>query len=330
MEGRLRSYEFRRERAEAWRELEALVRRVERSGLKRLDATSLATLPLLYRAAVSSLSVARSISLDRNVLEYLESLCARAYICVYAPKRGVGALLRAFVTRRFPETVRRYRRHVGLAAFSMVLGAVVAYTLVGRDVEWYYSFVPDGMAMGRDPTATTEHLRDGLYDAGADDEELAVFSSMLFTHNAGVGMFASALGILAGIPVFLLLFYNGLLLGAFARLYAGRGLAADLWGWLLPHGCTELFAIVLCGAAGLVMAQGFLFPGRQSRYAALVRRGHDAAVLVAGSVALFAAAAVIEGVFRQRVTSIPLRYALAGATSIGGIVYFVRAGRGRA
>jgi len=62
------------------------------------------------------------------------------------------------------------------------------------------------------------------------------------------------------IPVFLLLFLNGLTLGAFSALFASRGLAGDFWGWVLPHGLTELLAVVLC-AGGLVLAQALLFPG---------------------------------------------------------------------
>ena len=65
----LKSYEFRRERAASWRELEELVARCEKKGPGRLTGKELARLPVLYRAALSSLSVARSISLDRAVVD---------------------------------------------------------------------------------------------------------------------------------------------------------------------------------------------------------------------------------------------------------------------
>ena len=72
-ETHLRSYNFRREREDGWRDLDSLVQRVQRSGLANLSAQELRRLPELYRSVISSLSVARSISLDRNVLAYLES-----------------------------------------------------------------------------------------------------------------------------------------------------------------------------------------------------------------------------------------------------------------
>ena len=86
---RLKSTEFRKEREASWRELERLVDRCERKGIRSLEAAELARLPVLYRATVSSLSVARAISLDRNLVEYLEALSTRAYSSVYGVRRGL-------------------------------------------------------------------------------------------------------------------------------------------------------------------------------------------------------------------------------------------------
>jgi len=329
VEIRLRSYEFRREREQTWSELERLVARVEKSGVRSLEAGELARLPLLYNATLSSLSVARTISLDRALLEYLESLCGRAYFAVYGTKQGFLEAVVEFFRFRFPATVRNNWGHLALAAFFLVLGAVTAGALVTRDVDWYYSFVNPAYAQGRDPDTPPEELREALYDTDHEGEELAAFSSQLFTHNAGVGMLAASLGVLAGIPVFLLLFYNGLILGAFLGLFHARGIGSDLWAWLLPHGVTELLAIVLCGAAGLIMAQALVFPGRHRRLDNIARRGREAGLIVVGCVLLFGIAAVIEGVFRQTVTNIAVRWTVVVATALWWTYYFGFVGRGR-
>ena len=75
----LKSYRFREERETDWRKLDLILTRAENSGVKALSDEDMTALPRLYRQAVSSLSVARSISLDQNVIAYLESLCTRAY-----------------------------------------------------------------------------------------------------------------------------------------------------------------------------------------------------------------------------------------------------------
>jgi uncharacterized membrane protein SpoIIM required for sporulation len=186
------------------------------------------------------------------------------------------------------------------------------------------------MAAGRSPTSTTQELRDALFH-GADsaEEQLALFSSFLFTHNAGIGMFAFALGIALGVPTVVLLLYNGLTLGAFAALYAGRDLSVELWGWLLIHGGTELSAVILCGAAGLKVGAAVAFPGLQDRMTNLANAGRGAARIVLGAVVMFFIAGLLEGVGRQVIQDTAIRYAVALSVLALWAAYFFFAGRER-
>lgn len=324
---RLKSFEFRREREGSWHELEDLVTRIEKKGLTALAPFELERLPVLYRSALSSLSVARSISLDENVTEYLEGLAGRAYFCVYGTRTPLRNAVWRFFSEGFPRAVRDARWQIAVSAGVMLLAAVAAFVLTAADPDRYYDFVSSGMAQGRDPASTTEELRDGLYEVGTETDALAAFSSFLFTHNSRVAMLAFALGFLLGLPTFLVLFVNGLTLGAFTALYHGRGLSLDVWGWLLPHGVTELLAVILCGGAGLILAQSLVLPGRRSRLRNLAVRGREAALIVIGSVAMLFIAGLLEGFFRQLVTDIVVRYAVAGSTLLFWILYFGFAGR---
>jgi len=322
----LKSTRFRNERESVWRELERLVQRAEKSGVRSLGASQVARLPLLYRATLSSLSVARAISLDKNLVDYLETLCARAYFCVYGTTHPLSQAVSGFFRERFPRAVRRFRWQIAMAALFLVLGTLVSYVLVSRDADWYYVFVEEAYAQERDPASTTEELREALYRSGTE-ERLGVFASFLFTHNARIGMMAFALGFVAGIPVYLLLFSNGLVLGALGALYASRGLGVQFWGWVLPHGITELLAVVLCGGAGLILAQALVFPGRHTRLRNLALKGREAGVIVLGAVAMFFVAGMIEGFFRQLVHDETARYAVALSTLLFWGGYFVLAGR---
>jgi len=215
---------------------------------------------------------------------------------------------------------------VGLAA-----GIVTGYGLTRADPEAYYSFVPAELAAGRTPAASTAELRKDLYSmpTGAQGASmLGAFATFLFTHNAKIGILCFALGAAAGAPVPLLLFYNGLGLGAMAALYRGRGMGMEFWAWVLPLGITELTAIALCGAAGMVLGGCLLFPGRHTRLENLARRGRQAALLAAGAVAMFFVAGLIEGIFRQMVQAPSLRWSVALATVVLWSWYFLAAGRG--
>lgn len=325
-EVRLRSSDFRRERERLWTELEVLVNRTERKGLRALSADELHRLPSLYRAAVSSLSVARSISLDRNMLVYLESLVARAYFCVYGVKPRTGRLVIDFFRTTFPATTRRLAAGVLLALVLMGAGTLVGYSF--DDPEAYYAIVPAQMAQGRTPTSTTAELREVLYSGGEQGEEdLGLFATFLFTHNAKIGLFSFALGFALGLPAILLLFYNGLVLGAMAGLYASRGLGLDFWAWVMPHGVTELLAVCLCGGAGLAVALAIVRPGRHGRLHALGTTGRQAALVVLGAVLMFFIAGIIEGVFRQLVTDLTTRLAVAGTSLLFWLTYFVLRGK---
>jgi uncharacterized membrane protein SpoIIM required for sporulation len=325
----LKSTAFRAEREPAWRRLEALITRAERSGLASLSARELLRLPILYRAVLSSLSVARAISLDRNLLTYLESLSSRAYFLVYGGRSNALSAIGKFLAVTLPAAVRAARWYIALSALCMVLGGVLGYVLTSGNLDWFYTFVSDGMAHGRNPAADTETLRRPLFHDGRGlAERLGAFASFLFTHNSQIGIMAFALGFAFGVPTVLLLFFNGLTLGAFAALYASRGLSADLWGWLLIHGVTELGAIVLCGAAGLMLGRAVIFPGEYTRLQNLALAGRRAAVIVIGAVLMLFVAALLEGFGRQLILQTNQRFLVAGVTAILWALYFLRSGRG--
>ena len=121
----MRSVLFRRGREEGWRRLDRLVEAIERRGIASLTTGEAQELPRLYRAAVSSLSVARTIVLDRHLLLYLENLSLRAYLAVYGPRPGVAGRMRAFFARCFPRAVRALRWHL-MAAFAVLAAGVAA------------------------------------------------------------------------------------------------------------------------------------------------------------------------------------------------------------
>ncbi|QEL26455.1 stage II sporulation protein M [Bosea sp. F3-2] len=325
----MRSAEFRRSREVAWRTLDNLVSRVERKGLSRLSAEELRELPLLYRTAASSLSVARSIALDRNLILYLEGLVLRAFFVVYGPRTGIMEALAGFLKRGFPAAVRKAGWHILLATLAIAAGVIIGFMLVLPNENWFSVLVPETMAGGRGPASTAEQLRRTEIFAPWPGfvESFVVFASFLFRNNATVGIMTFGLGFFGGVPTLLLLGYQGVMLGAFFALHHNRGLLYDFIGWVSIHGVTEIGALILCGAGGLVIAEKVLFPGRYGRLDSLALAGKAAAGLAGGAVLMLFVAGIIEGGLRQLIASTPWRLAIGAATGLLWMAYFHSCGR---
>ncbi len=104
---------------------------------------------------------------------------------------------------------------------------------------------------------------------------------------------------LAGVPTVYLLIYNGMLLGAFTALHHRAGIYTDYWAWILPHGVTEISAIVLCGGVGLLLGKSVLSPGELTRTESLRRAGNEAVPVCLGIAGMLVLAAIIESYLRQ-------------------------------
>lgn len=325
----LKSSEFRKGREAGWRQLENLVSRVERRGIRSLSLDELQQLPMLYRSALSSLSVARTIALDRNLLLYLENLALRAYLAVYGPRVSPLEGLRAFFLHDLPAAVRAARWHILIAALALVIGVAAGFILTVQDEAWLTAFVPADLAGGRGAASTAADLRSKELFApwpGAV-EAFGLFANVLFSHNTLVGLMSFGLGLAAGIPTLLLTVYQGLSLGAFLALHYDRGLAVDFLGWVSIHGTTELGALILLSAGGLMIADKILFPGRYSRLENLALHGRQAAMIGVGGVLMLFVAGILEGGFRQLVQSTPLRLAIGLTMAALWLSYFSRCGR---
>lgn len=314
---------FRQAHAAEWERLDDLVTRMEKRSIRAMSDDDLLDLPALYRTTLSSLSVARDTSLDRSLIIYLEQLCTRAYFQIYGVQTPPHRQIARFFASAWPEAVRALWRETLFCVALTVGGALVAYFLIRGDPSWYYSMIPEGLAGGRDPSASADYLRSTLYDkSGEHDDWLAVFATFLFTHNSQIAIFSFALGFAFAVPTLLLIIYNGLMLGAFLAVFAAKGLLPNVAAWLMIHGTTEIFAICISGAAGIRIGMAIAFPGRLSRMDAAVRAGRTAAIAMAGTVIMLAVAGLLEGVGRQIILNDGLRALIGSAVLAGWLLYF--------
>lgn len=325
---RIRSARFRAEREADWRRLEEIVTKAERRGIRALSFDEAHDMATLYRQAMTSLSLARAISLDRSLLAYLEALCARAYLAVYAPQERLGGMLGRLIVHGIPGAVRRSVPIILLGFLILICGGAAGFMLFQQDPTWYNTIVPPGLAQERGLNASREQL-EAVITSGQDEAlgGLTAFASILFSHNTRIALFIFSLGVLACIPSAVLTFYNGLILGAFVALHADRDLAYEITAWLSIHGITELSAIVIACAGGFHLGLAVLFPGDLSRRHALRARSRDAVKLAILAAFMLIVAAVLEGYFRQLVQDPELRLTIGIGVGLAWLAYFTFSGR---
>ena len=324
----LRSDRFRLDREADWKRLETIVTRMEKGRLKGISDEDLLALPGLYRTVASSLSIARETSLDAATLAYLESLVQRAWFVVYGPRSSLWEWLRGFLGGGWSAAVRSIWLDLLIAFAVMVAGAVVGWILVSHDPEWYFSLVGREMAGQRVPGASEEVLRGTIFGQ-SKESGMSVFAAQLFSNNAQVAILAFALGFAFAIPSILLLIHNMALLGAMLWVFAQRGLTVDFVGWLSIHGTTELFAILLAGAAGIHVGRSIAFPGARSHLKAASDAGKRAALVMVGVIIMLICAGLLEGFARQLIDNTAGRFGVGGGMLLLWLIYFIGFGRDR-
>src|SRR6516162_4618403 len=108
--------DFIQQRRPQWRQLEAILQRVEGSGLSALDEDQAIEFGRLYRRAASDLNQAQTFVSGDATVQYLNDLVARCYLVIYArsTSRRPWAFL-SYLIWGFPAVFRRHLRAVLLA-----------------------------------------------------------------------------------------------------------------------------------------------------------------------------------------------------------------------
>jgi uncharacterized membrane protein SpoIIM required for sporulation len=111
-------------------------------------------------------------------------------------------------------------------------------------------------------------------------------------------------------------------LGSVFALFDAQGAGAQLWTFVLPHGVLEMTAIVVAGAAGLVLAHALVAPGRRTRGRALREEGKESLSLVAGAGMLLVLAGLIEGFISPARIAPALKIGFATLVAVLMVLYF--------
>ena len=281
-----------------WEELDALLTTIENDPYRNLLFEEIKRLHYLYERASAGLVKINTFSAENDIRTYLESMVARSFTLIYGNReKAIRFSPIKWFWYTFPQTFRRHYHIFVLSLCIMLVGCVFGSFAIVID--------PDAKSI----LMPFEHLQKDPADRVAEEESRqektkeigkASFSAYLMTHNTRVSILALALGMTWGVGTTLLLFTNGIMLGAVMADYISAGEQLFLTGWLLPHGAIEIPSILIAGQAGLVLAAA-LMGGRSGKPIKQRLRdvGPDLVTLIGGVALLLVWAGLIEAFLSQ-------------------------------
>ena len=310
-----------------WQALERALTPFERDRFHRPSLDESLQLFELYQRCAASLARLQEAG-QPELSIYLQALIARAYSQIHSVPRRSSIEPLKWLLYTFPETFRRQWRAFALACALLVLGSATGVTLlaIDRDAKGVLMPFPHLLTDPKDRVKQEEQDR-GKQLAGHQIQ----FSAMLMANNITVSFLSMALGMTFGVGTMLVVFSNGVNLGAVASDYIQGGQATFLLGWLLPHGVFEIPALLVASQAGFLLASALIgWQSRLSRAQRLRAVMSDVFTLLVGSSIMLVWAGLIESFvsqYHQPVLPYAVKIAFGIAEFVLLVWFLARSGR---
>lgn len=277
---------FIREHHETWKSFEDTLAKLKSKGFQKFKSGELDSFIASYNRICGHLSHCRTYYGSTTTTEYLNRLVATAHSFIYATQSSNLKKFLYFFIKEFPLLIKGNLKYLLVSTLIFIAGMAVSFIYTAISPDNAVAFLPREYADSIDFSGNTSKFWDG-----------AIMSSFILTNNIKVGFIAFALGVTLGVGTIWVLISNGFMLGGLGALAYHSGFNLRFWSLILPHGILELFAIFVCGAAGLMIGYSIIHPGDYSRKDSFIIGSKAGIKLIGGTVPIFVIAGLIEGFF---------------------------------
>tara|TARA_R110002167_G_scaffold27871_12_gene94586 strand:- start:2504 stop:3463 length:960 start_codon:yes stop_codon:yes gene_type:complete len=273
----------------------------------------------LYIEITDHLSYAKTFYAGSNTEFYLNSIASQAHQKIYRTKREPKNRIISFWKTEFPILFYHYQRELLIAFLVFSFFSMVGAFSAANEGDFVRSILGDGYV-----NMTLENIENndpmGVY------KKMGAFNMFLgiTINNVRVAMMAFVLGITLGIGTLYALMQNGIMLGSFQYFFYEKGLLWESARSIWIHGTIEISVIIVAGCAGLVLANGILFPGTYTRLESFRMGVLDGLKIMLSTVPFFILAGFLEG-FVTRHSEMPdwLAISIISASLVLVIFYYV-------
>ena len=258
----------------------------------------------LYIEITDHLSYAKTFYGGSNTEFYLNTLASQAHQQIYKSKREPKNRILEFWKTEFPVMFYHHQRELFIAFLVFSFFTAVGVFSSANDGDFVRAILGDDYV-----NMTLDNIE--------KDDPMAVYKQMgefnmflgITINNIRVALMAFAFGILLGIGTLFIMMQNAIMLGSFQYFFYDKGILWESIRTIWIHGTIEISVIIIAGCAGLVLANGMLFPGTYTRLESFKRGVKNGLKIMLSTLPFFIIAGFLEG-FVTRHTEMPVVLAI--------------------
>lgn len=295
----MREAQFLKQNADKWKTFEEEIKHRQNADL----------LAERFIELTDDLSYSKTFYPKSNTTRYLNGLASLFHQNIYKNKKEKTERIWNFWQFELPFLFKKYQRQFGWALIFFVAFCCIGALSAHYDENFIRLLLGDAYV-----NMTNENIEKGQPFGVYKSMNSTTMFFMIAFNNIGVAIATFVFGIFFSVGTIIQLFKNGLMLGAFEYYFFSKGLGFKSITVVFLHGTLEIWAIVIAGAAGMILGNSFLFPKTYRRSESFMRGAKDGLKILIGLIPVFLVAAFIES-YITRYANMPLWCSLSILTA---------------
>ena len=305
----MREAQFLKQNADKWKAFEEEITHHQNADL----------LAERFIELTDDLSYSKTFYPNSTTTRYLNGLAALFHQNIYKNKKEKTERIWSFWQFELPFLFKKYHKQFGWSLIFFLVFCGIGALSAHYDEKFIRLILGDAYI-----NMTNENIEKGQPFGVYKTMDSTTMFLMIAYNNISVSIATFVFGIFFSIGSIIQLFKNGLMLGSFEYYFFSKGLGFKSITVVFLHGTLEIWAIVIAGAAGMILGNSFLFPKTFNRSVSFLQGAKDGLKILIGLLPVFLVAAFIEG-YITRFANMPLWLSMSILTASAGFIvwYFI-------
>lgn len=289
-----------------WKNLEHLLNQPDRDADKLLG---------LFEKVSGDLAYARTYYPNRSIRVYLNNLTQEVLNSINKKKKKFELRdILNFYKHTLPYEIYQSRHAFYTSFCAFVIAVLIGVVSSANSPDFCNIILGDEYV-----SETEENINKGDPMAIYKDSDKGSMFMRITTNNIRVSFLCFVMGLLGGVGTIIVLLFNGIMVGAFQYYFYSKGLFLTSFLTIWIHGTIEISAIIIAGAAGIILGNGLLLPKSYDRHTSLIIAAKRALKIILAIIPLFIIAGFLES-YVTRLTDLPMIVKIA---IIAGSLFFI-------